>query len=126
MAGDQPRQFNRPAGAGEGKLLKITDNSVIPLYNSLRPSHGEPVKRNVCVSLIVFCLALLGSASARSSAKYNQKSNHPQVSKQARKQAKSYNKELKKAQKHQNKLQKKQMKAWQKQHPGTRSVTGRD
>jgi hypothetical protein len=82
------------------------------------------VKRNIGVSLIVLCLALVGSASAHSKPKYNQKDHHPQVSKQSRKWSNNYNKELKKAQKHQAKLQKKQMKAWKKEHPGTRSVTG--
>ena len=82
------------------------------------------MKRNVWVLLIVACLALAGSASARSKAQYNQKDRHPQVSKQSQKQAKSYNKELKKAQKHQAKLEKKQMKQFKKEHPGTRSVTG--
>jgi len=84
------------------------------------------VKRNVWVPLVVVCLALVGSAFARSKAQYNQKDVHPQVSKQSQKAAKSYNKELKKAQKHQAKLEKKQMKQWKKDHPGTRSVTGRD
>lgn len=81
------------------------------------------MKRTAWVSLIVLGLALAGPAAAN--ARSHTKSYHPEVSKQSQKQAKSYNKELSKAQKHQDKLQKKQMKAWQKQHPGTRSVTGR-
>jgi hypothetical protein len=109
---------------GLGKLLKKQQtNPAAPLYNSPRPSHGEPVKRTAWVSLIVLGLALVGPAAAH--ARNHTKGYHPEVSKQSQKQAKSYNKELNRAQKHQNKMQKQQMKAWQKQHPESHSVTGR-